>query len=57
MKTGRDFKLARQGKDIKLKQIAEHLNCSIAYISYFENNKRDMSKKKIEQYKKFLEEF
>lgn len=49
--------MLRRKKRIKLKQIADFLNCSITLISRYENDDVNMSKEKIEGYKNFIDEY
>lgn len=46
--------LLRRAKKIKLKDIAEHLNCSIQLLSFYERNERNINQKLEEQYYKFI---
>lgn len=49
-----DLFIMRRQKRIKLKQLAAHLNCSIALISLYENDKSQMSYEKVQKYKSFI---
>lgn len=46
--------LLRRSKKIKLRQIADYLNCSVSLISRYENGKRQMSDEKVKKYKEFI---
>ena len=55
--TGKEFKLWRKGKDIMQKEVANYINCSIAYVSLFENEKVQASTQFIRKYMQFIEQF
>lgn len=44
-------------KDIRLREIAEYIGCSIALISYYEHGKVNMDDIKIFKYKKFIDNY
>lgn len=46
--------LMRRSKQIKLREIAEYLNCSDALLSKWERDKCNMDMKKVEMYKSFI---
>lgn len=48
--------LQRKKKGIRLKEIAEKLGCSIALISFYENEKCNMSDDKILKYQQIIKE-
>lgn len=49
--------LLRRKKQIKLREIAEGLNCSIAMLSLWENNKANLDINKQIAYKEFIEKY
>lgn len=49
------WRTLRKQKKIKLREIAELLGCSIAFISMYENNKSPMRDEAIDQYKQFIQ--
>lgn len=57
MSKGRQFKLARKGKDITMVEVADHLGVSQSFISRFENGKRAMNDTMMEQYEQFLNDY
>ena len=46
--------MLRRKKKIKLRELAEHLECSISYISYYESNKRTFDGNKEAEYEEFI---
>lgn len=48
------WKTIRKQKKIKLRQIAEVLGCSVAFISMYENDKSPMRDDAIVIYKQFI---
>ena len=46
--------MMRRKKKIKLREIADYLNCSIAYVSYYENDNRSFDREKTELYTEFI---
>lgn len=52
--TKEEMLLMRRQKKIKLSQIAEELNCSIALLSKYENNLVAMDKQKVLKYNQFI---
>ena len=49
--------LMRRSKSIRLQQIANELKVSVAWLSYYENDKNVMSEKLVTGYKDFIEEY
>ena len=49
-----DLFLLRRKKGIKLREIADSLNCSIAMLSLFENDKANLDINKQMKYKEFI---
>lgn len=47
--------LLRKKKKIRLKEIAQELGCSIALISFYENEKCNMSDDKILKYQRIIQ--
>ncbi len=52
-----NFKINRMAKNITLREIAEYIGCSIALISKFENDERNMSYEKFHLYKYFIDHY
>ncbi|QDH19788.1 helix-turn-helix domain-containing protein [Saccharibacillus brassicae] len=50
-----DYKLKRISKGIKQKDIAKELQVSAALVSYFENDKREMTPTTIQHYKSMID--
>jgi len=48
------YRTLRKQKKIRLREIAEVLKCSIAFISMHENDKCDMTPQAINTYKQFI---
>ncbi|MFJ7407579.1 MULTISPECIES: helix-turn-helix domain-containing protein [unclassified Lysinibacillus] len=46
--------MLRKKKKIRLHEIAEYINCSVASLSYFENGERSFDTKKLELYSNFI---
>ncbi len=51
-----EFRLLRLKKRIRIREIATAIQCSIGHIANFENGRYGMSAKKIELYKRFINE-
>lgn len=49
--------LLRKRKKIKLRQIAEYLDCSMMLISLYENDKSGMAENKVTRYKEYIEKY
>ncbi len=49
--------MTRRVKNLKLKQIAGYINCSISMISQWERNIKNLSDDKIKLYLEFLEDY
>lgn len=49
------WKMKRIAKKITLKEIADEIGCSIALVSKYENEKRNMSSDKVKQYEEYIE--
>lgn len=49
-----DWKIERMKKGIKLKEIADYLNCSISLLSRFENEKIKIAADKVADYKYYI---
>ncbi|MTD30121.1 XRE family transcriptional regulator [Planomicrobium sp. YIM 101495] len=49
--------LLRRKKQIKLREIAEFIDCSIAMLSLFENDKANLDINKQILYKQFIENY
>lgn len=47
--------MKRIAKKITLKEIADEIGCSIALVSKYENEKRNMSSDKVKQYEEYIE--
>jgi transcriptional regulator with XRE-family HTH domain len=52
----RYYKNLRQNKDIKLREVADHLGCSISWISQFERCKVNFTPEMLKAYKKYISE-
>jgi transcriptional regulator with XRE-family HTH domain len=46
--------LMRRQKQIRLSDIAKYIDCSIALLSKYENNKVAMEANKVQKYKEFI---
>ena len=46
--------LIRKKKKIKLRELAEYMKVSVAFISYYENDERTFNSEKMEMYKEFI---
>ena len=46
--------IIRRKKGIKVKEIAHHVGCSSAMISYFESGKRNFKEEKFKLYKQYI---
>ncbi|WP_445326948.1 helix-turn-helix domain-containing protein [Solibacillus sp. FSL R7-0682] len=44
----------RRTKGITLKELSQHMNVSIAYISYFEKGKRNFDSNKLTKYSNYI---
>lgn len=49
--------LLRRKKGIKLREIAEYIDCSIAMLSLWENDKSNLDVNKQIKYKEFIEKY
>lgn len=49
--------ILRRQKGIKLREVANHLKCSIALVSQYENNKRFMSNDRVKNYEEFIKNY
>lgn len=52
-----EWKLLRVKKGIRIKQIADYLHCSLSYVARYEKGVVTMIDKKINGYKKFIEQY
>jgi hypothetical protein len=50
-----ELRIRRFSLNIKVKEIADYLGCSIGLISNWEHGRSFMGKQKIEKYKEYLE--
>lgn len=55
LKAREEYFLKRRKKNIKLKELANHICCSQALISLYETGKCDMSLEKLEKYRLYIE--
>lgn len=49
--------VTRKRKNIKLKTLAERLECTIALVSMYERGLSGMSDDKVKKYKEFIDDF
>lgn len=52
-----DYFVLRKKKQIKLKEIANEIECTVPLLSMYENHKCNISKKKEEKYKEYIENY
>lgn len=52
--SGHDFKIERVKRKVKLKEVAEFMQCSPSYLSKWENEHIDITADKIAQYSYFI---
>ena len=48
------YVLIRKQHKIRLRELAEHLGCTMAHISRWENDKGNMNPEKIQKYYKYI---
>lgn len=48
------WKFRRMEKGIKLKELAEYIDCHISHINKYENSKGNMSSDKVRLYEKYI---
>ncbi|MFP3356754.1 helix-turn-helix transcriptional regulator [Planococcus sp. SIMBA_143] len=52
-----DYFLLRRKKGIKLRQVAEYIDCSIAMLSLYENDKANLDLNKVIKYRQFIDKY
>lgn len=57
MNTRQELRVRRFSLNIKVKEIAEYLGCSVGLVSNWEHDRGYMSQEKIEKYKEYLENY
>ncbi|MEZ2661286.1 helix-turn-helix domain-containing protein [Aneurinibacillus aneurinilyticus] len=51
------WKLLRVKKGIRIKQIADYLNCSLSYVARYEKGVVTMIDQKVKGYKEYIEKY
>jgi transcriptional regulator with XRE-family HTH domain len=57
MNTRQKLRVRRFSLNIKIKEIAEYLGCSVGLVSNWEHDRAYMGKEKVERYKEYLDAY